>query len=89
MNTKALFFSFLLLIVFTTGNAQTKQPQKKSPPSKSQKLSVLNGAWRSQDGKGFTLIYDGFYNSINRIRPVNGTMLTQALIQLVTIIRLL
>ncbi len=67
MNTKAFFFAVMLLIGFTTGNAQTKQPQKQSPQSKSQKLSsVLNGAWRSQDGKGFTVIHDGFFNSVNQ-----------------------
>jgi hypothetical protein len=67
MNTKVLFFSVMLLIGFTTGNAQNKQSPKESPQSKSQKLSsVLNGAWRSQDGKGFTVIHDGFFNSVNQ-----------------------
>ena len=66
MNLKALFFAVTLLLVFTNSNAQTKQPPKKSSPSKSPMLSVLNGAWRSADGKGFTLIYDGFFNSVNQ-----------------------
>jgi len=77
MNTKALFFSVMLLAFFTTGNAQTKQPQKQSLQSKSQKLSsVLNGAWRSEDGKGFTVIHDGFFNSVNQDSTGNWNEVT-------------
>lgn len=65
MNTKTSFFAVTLLTVFTTSYAQTAQSLKKSSQSKSQMTSAFfNGAWRSEDNKGFAVMHDGFFNSV-------------------------
>ncbi len=65
MNTKAFFFAVTLLIFFTTSNAQTVQLQKRSIKSKSQNgAAFFNGAWRDEDNKGFTVMHDGYFNSV-------------------------
>lgn len=64
MNTKAFFFAVTLLIVSTTSNAQTVQLQKKSSHGKSQRAAFFGGAWRSEDNKGFTVMHDGYFNTV-------------------------
>ncbi len=63
MNTKAFFFAVTLLIFFTTSNAQTVQLQKRSIKSKNG-AAFFNGAWRDEDNKGFTVMHDGYFNSV-------------------------
>jgi hypothetical protein len=66
MSTKVFFFAAVLLFIFTSSNAQTPGSQKKvSSQSGSQNAgAVLNGAWRTVDNKGFSVMHDGYFNSV-------------------------
>lgn len=66
MNTKILFFVAVSVVLFTAANAQTAGSQKKaSSQSGSQNAAVIfNGAWRTVDNKGFSVMYDGNFNSV-------------------------
>ena len=54
---KSFFTLALLLFVLATTNAQ--QTGKSA-------ASLLNGAWQSDDNKGFTVIHDGYFNSVGQ-----------------------
>ena len=56
MRTKTFLAAVMLLFFFATSNAQ--QANKKA--------SSLNGAWESDDKKEFTMIYDGYFNSLDQ-----------------------
>jgi hypothetical protein len=53
MRTKTFLIASLLLFVFAITNAQ-----------QTNKSAILNGAWQSDDNKGFTVIHDGYFNSV-------------------------
>jgi hypothetical protein len=56
MRTKTFLAAVMLLFAFATSNAQ--QANKKA--------SSLNGAWQSDDNKGFTIIHDGYFNALGQ-----------------------
>lgn len=51
MRTKAFLLSATLLFFFATGNAQNA-------------AAFFNGAFRTDDNKGFSVMHDGYFNSI-------------------------
>lgn len=51
MSTKTFIFAATLLCFFTAGNAQNAG-------------AVFNGAWRTEDNKGFAVMHDGYFNSV-------------------------
>ncbi|HUQ65719.1 MAG TPA: hypothetical protein VM101_06180 [Flavitalea sp.] len=55
MRTKTFISTFMLLFVLAIANAQHGN---KTAASK------LDGAWQSQDNKGFTVIHGGYFNSV-------------------------
>ena len=57
MRTKTFLISAILLFVVAVTNAQ--QTSKTS-------ASLLNGGWQSDDNKGFTVIHDGYFNSVGQ-----------------------
>lgn len=65
MRTKVFLFAAMLLFVFTASNAQTTRSQKTTSQSKSQSATAFfNGAWQSEDSKGFSVMHDGYFNSV-------------------------
>lgn len=68
MSTKVFFFAAVLLFFFTESNAQTSGSQNKaSSQSRSQNAAALfNGAWRTVDNKGFSVMHDGYFNSVGQ-----------------------
>jgi hypothetical protein len=68
MSTKVFFFALALLFVFTAGNAQSaKSKSKMSSTSGSQSsMAFFNGAWKSEDGKGFSVMHDGYFNAVGQ-----------------------
>ena len=68
MSTKVFCFAALLLFVFTAVNAQSaKSKGKMSSTSGSQSsMAFFNGAWKSDDGKGFAVMHDGYFNSVGQ-----------------------
>lgn len=53
MKTKTFLFIATLLLLFIAGNSQNKQ-------------SIFNGAWRSVDNTGFSVMHDGYFNSVSQ-----------------------
>jgi hypothetical protein len=67
MNSKAFFLVAALLCLFTTGNAQTSSSKKMASQStNSNAAAFFNGAWKSDDGKGFAVMHDGYFNSVGQ-----------------------
>ncbi len=65
MSRQSLFVAVLLFFVFTEGNAQTNQSQKKTTSQKNGKnASFFNGGWISNDNKGFSVMHDGYFNAV-------------------------
>ena len=52
MNTKSLLLGAALLFFFTVSNAQN--------------AALFNGAWRSVDDKGFSVMHDGYFNAVGQ-----------------------
>ena len=52
MNTKSFLLGAAFLFFFAVSNAQKAGP------------ALFNGAWRSGDNKGFTVMHDGYFNSV-------------------------
>lgn len=57
MNTKTFLFAATLLFFFSAINPETARSQKKT-------AAIFNGAWRSVDNKGFSVMHDGYFNSV-------------------------
>ena len=57
MFTKTFLAVAMSLFVLATANAQ--QTGKTA-------ASLLNGAWQNDDNKGFTVIHDGYFNSVGQ-----------------------
>lgn len=55
MLTKTFFTSMLLFVLASTNAQQTKSA-----------ASSLNGAWQSEDQKGFSILHDGYFNSVGQ-----------------------
>ncbi len=54
MNSKSFFLGAALVFFFTISNAQKTGS------------ALFNGAWRSTDDKGFTVMHDGYFNSVGQ-----------------------
>ena len=52
MSTKSLLFAATLFFFFTVSNAQKAGS------------ALFNGAWRSVDNKGFSVMHDGYFNAV-------------------------
>jgi hypothetical protein len=57
MSTKISLFAATLLFFFTAINPPTALSQKKG-------AAIFNGAWRSVDNKGFSVMHDGYFNGV-------------------------
>ena len=55
MKTKIILSAVTLLFFFTATNAQSGS-----------KNAIFNGAWRSSDNKGFSVMHDGYFNSVGQ-----------------------
>jgi len=51
MNTKSFLLGAALLFFFTVSNAQK---------------TLFNGAWRTVDNKGFSVMHDGYFNAVGQ-----------------------
>ncbi len=58
MKPKTFLFITTLLFIFIAGKAQTAQSQKTTP------AQMFNGAWLTTDNKGFSVMHDGYFNSV-------------------------
>jgi hypothetical protein len=56
MSTKTFLFAATLLFLFTASNAQTAGSQK----------NFFNGAWRTLDNKGFSVMHNGYFNAVGQ-----------------------
>ena len=54
MSTKSFLLGAALLFSFTVSNAQKTGS------------ALFNGAWRSVDNKGFTVMHDGYFNAVGQ-----------------------
>ena len=54
MNTKLFLLGAALLCLFTVSNAQKASS------------ALFNGAWRSVDNKGFSVMHDGYFNAVGQ-----------------------
>jgi hypothetical protein len=54
MKSKSFFLGAALLFFFTVSNAQKTGS------------ASFNGAWRSVDNKGFSVLHDGYFNSVEQ-----------------------
>jgi hypothetical protein len=54
MNTKSFLLGAAFLFFFTVSNAQKANP------------ALFNGAWRSVDNKGFSVMHDGYFNAVGQ-----------------------
>ena len=54
MSTKSFLLGVTLLFFFTVSNAQTSGS------------ASFNGAWRSVDNKGFSVMHDGYFNAVGQ-----------------------
>jgi len=55
MRTKTFLTAAILLFAVAVTNAQ-----------QTSKNSALNGAWQSDDNKGFTVMHDGYFNAVGQ-----------------------
>jgi hypothetical protein len=56
MSKKTFLFAATLLFLFTASNAQTAGSQK----------NFFNGAWRTLDNKGFSVMHNGYFNAVGQ-----------------------
>ena len=68
MSTKSLFLVFAMLFVFSVSNAQGSASKKKmaSQSTNMNDAAFFNGAWKSDDGKAFSVMHDGYFNSVGQ-----------------------
>ena len=68
MSTKSLLFVFVLLCITILGNAQASTSKKKmaSKGASMNEASIFNGAWKSEDGKSFNVMHDGYFNVVGQ-----------------------
>lgn len=68
MSRQSLFLAVILFFFFTASNAQTNHSQKKTTSQKGGQnaTSFFNGAWISNDNKGFSVMHDGYFNSVSQ-----------------------
>jgi hypothetical protein len=68
MKTKTFLFAATLLFVFTASNAQTTQSQKATTLQSGDQsaTAIFDGAWRSADNKGFSVMYNGYFNGVSQ-----------------------
>jgi len=68
MNSKILLFVFTLLCITTLSNAQVSASKKKaaSESTNMNSAAFFNGAWKSDDGKGFSVMHDGYFNAVGQ-----------------------
>ena len=59
MSTKTFLSAATLFFFFSAINPQTAQSQKKG-------AAIFNGAWRTIDNKGFSVMHDGYFNSVGQ-----------------------
>lgn len=60
MNLKNFLFAAMLFFSVTTVNAQTTSSKAGS------QNALFDGAWRSTDNKGFSVMHDGYFNSVGQ-----------------------
>lgn len=63
---KKFFSCALLLFIFTASNAQaTASTKKTTMHSRNSTITKdFNGAWRSDDDKGFSVMHNGYFNAV-------------------------
>ena len=66
MSTKIFTLIANLLFFFTAGNIQTVQAQKKEQSGTQNVAAFFNGAWRDADNKGFSVMHDGYFNTVGQ-----------------------
>ena len=67
MKAKNFLCAATVLFVFTTSNAQTAQLQKKQHKAEGKSArDYFNGAWHSNDNKGFSVMHNGYFNSLGQ-----------------------
>jgi hypothetical protein len=67
MNAKNFLCAATVLFAFTTSSAQTGQLQKKQNNAEAKSASdYFNGAWRSNDNKGFSVMHNGYFNTVGQ-----------------------
>src|SRR3954451_21584515 len=66
MNAKNFVCAVTLLFIFATSNAQSTQAAKKTKTQSGSQSGMLflDGAWNSDDNKGFSVMHDGYFNSV-------------------------
>jgi Lipocalin-like domain len=66
MSTKTVLLTAILLSLFTAINAPNAQSQAtaSSQSGSKDRTAIFNGAWRTSDNKGFSVMHDGYFNSI-------------------------
>jgi len=66
MNAKNFVCAVTLLFIFGTSNAQTTQAAKKTKTHSGSQSGMLflDGAWNSDDNKGFSVMHDGYFNTV-------------------------
>jgi hypothetical protein len=65
MKTRTFLFTATLLFVLIAANPQTAQSQTQTSQTGNPGAGAdLNGAWRSTDNKGFSVMYNGYFNSV-------------------------
>lgn len=63
MNSKTFFLATAFLFVFTASQAQKKMA---SNSTNTNAAAYFNGAWKSDDGKGFSVMHDGYFNAVGQ-----------------------
>ena len=65
---KKIFCCAMLLAIFIASNAQTTASTNKTtmPARGSTTLTNFNGAWVSDDNKGFSVMHDGYFNAVGK-----------------------
>ena len=61
MSTKTFLLAATLLFLFTAGTQTALSQKKASGPA-----AFFNGAFRTDDGKGFSVMHDGYFNSVGQ-----------------------
>jgi len=66
MSTKPLLIFFALLCITTLGNTQSSSSSKKmtTHSTNTDAAAIFNGAWKTEDGKSFNVMHDGYFNSV-------------------------
>ena len=65
MNTKTFLFTATLFFILTASNAQTAQSSQTTLQGGSQSnAAYFDGAWSSNNNKGFSVMHNGYFNSV-------------------------